>query len=669
MEKKLKLNYPQTIKVGLAFAIIMVFWTAYDFVMPLLLEQAYGLSNWMRGLIMGLDNLLSLFLLPVFGKLSDKSEGKVSKRYGKRTPFIFIGTLISALLIILVPLTSFNQMQVGIEKRKTTLEKLNYNDKTKELLEKFYDTSGSKYVDRGYLELNKVKRDEFLKIRYDSNLEALKGKDKAEYKKSLKGLDKKEKKNRSEAYKYKFRYDSKITRENGAIESVSKGESLIVFPRDIIEQTSIEGVTNKKVSEIVKGNADYKKYVESGMNEEISEQIFDTVKRKGQGKGSLIAYMFVLLFALIAMATFRSPAVALMPDVTPKPLRSQANAMINLMGGIGGAIAVLIYTIALIWPVKAFTYAVIFVAVAVAMVTLLLLFIGLVKERDLKEKYNHICEEFGITDDETSKHELEEQKEEDNKTQNISLSKKLEEKFFNKIKNLSEAEKKEKLKKAKLTSFILILASIFMWFMGFNAVSSNISIYIVKTLNLKPVVASLIVAVSMGVSAVAFIPVGIMASKIGRRKSIIIGFICAAIAFALIFLPIISKTSETGGDATKATLFALFYLVASFGLIIANVNTFPMVVELSTEDTIGKYTGYYYAATMSAQAITPFIAGGIMDKWGAKYLFLYASLCVVIATVIILFVRYGDSVVIKKGQKLTKEEKKEIILDSMGDAD
>ena len=78
----MKLDYKKTIKVGFAFAIIMIFWAAYDFVVPLLLERAFGLSNTLRGLIMGLDNLLSLFLLPIFGKISDRSKS----RFGRRTP-------------------------------------------------------------------------------------------------------------------------------------------------------------------------------------------------------------------------------------------------------------------------------------------------------------------------------------------------------------------------------------------------------------------------------------------------------------------------------------------------------------------------------------------------------------------------------------------------------
>ncbi|MDE6303028.1 MAG: hypothetical protein K2M36_05525, partial [Clostridia bacterium] len=106
--KPLKLDYPQTIKVGFAFAIIMLFWTAYDFVVPLLLEHAYGLPNSLRGLIMGLDNLLSLFMLPLFGRLSDNAHGKLAKKFGKRTPFIVIGTVASVLLMVFVPVATLN---------------------------------------------------------------------------------------------------------------------------------------------------------------------------------------------------------------------------------------------------------------------------------------------------------------------------------------------------------------------------------------------------------------------------------------------------------------------------------------------------------------------------------------------------------------------------------
>jgi MFS family permease len=190
------------------------------------------------------------------------------------------------------------------------------------------------------------------------------------------------------------------------------------------------------------------------------------------------------------------------------------------------------------------------------------------------------------------------------------------------------------MEKDKKASFLLILGSIFMWFMGYNAITSNLSVYATRNLLFAPSVAGIITAISMGVSALAFIPVGYLAVKIGRKKSIIIGFAFAAVSFFLNFLFV-------RPDWTRI-LFTVFYLIAGFGLIIANVNTFPMVVELSKEGDIGKYTGFYYTATMSAQAITPFIAGLFM-KIKAEYLFVYASVCIIIAIVLMAFVKHGDS--------------------------
>ena len=113
--KPLKLDYKQTFKVGFAFAIVMIFWTAYDFVVPLLLEHAYGLSNTVRGLIMGLDNLLSLFMLPLFGRISDNAKGKLVKKWGRRTPFIVIGTIASVILMVFVPISTLNQQKKAME--------------------------------------------------------------------------------------------------------------------------------------------------------------------------------------------------------------------------------------------------------------------------------------------------------------------------------------------------------------------------------------------------------------------------------------------------------------------------------------------------------------------------------------------------------------------------
>lgn len=431
------------------------------------------------------------------------------------------------------------------------------------------------------------------------------------------------------------------------------------------------------------------------MNNYISNGIHENYTKTKEGIQSLAIYMVILLLVLIAMATFRSPAVALMPDVTPKPLRSQANAIINLCGGIGGAIAFLIYTVVLFGQ-RLENYVIIFGSVAAGMLLLLAGFIALVNERKLVAKCQEICKEYEIDDfAEGENPDAEKFAEElisegdanyaldskpsgdaietiDESAVDIAHAKLAPEtvEFAKEVvanskkKHASPKEwwgAKSDLEKGRLKSFILILASIFMWFMGYNAVSSNLSIYTTKALNLSAGIASIISGVSMGISAIAFIPVGYMAAKIGRRKSIMIGFGMAVVSFVLIF----AAVAPNDNAAIPAVLFALFYLIAGFGLIIANVNTFPMVTELSTAETVGQYTGYYYVATMSAQAITPAIGGAIMDAGGNKFLFLYSAICIVIAIVLMLFVKHGDSVLSAKGRKLTKEEKKQIRLESL----
>ncbi|MEG1790939.1 MAG: MFS transporter [Clostridia bacterium] len=356
----------------------------------------------------------------------------------------------------------------------------------------------------------------------------------------------------------------------------------------------------------------------------------------------LVAYLFVLFFVLIAMGVFRSPAVALMPDVTPKPLRSQANAIINLAGGIGGALAFLVYTIVL--AINPTAYTVVYVLVAGLMLVLLACFCKLVNEPKMVLEKEEICLQYGIAEEEGFD-DLELEK--SNMVADASI-----EAVVPTVK--MSAEENKKLEKAKLRSFLLILASIFMWFMGYNAVTSNLSVYSTKALGMSAGTAGLISGISMGISAIAFIPVGMLAVKIGRRKSIMIGFLLAVVSFLLIWLFL----KPTG---SAAILFTIFYLIAGFGLIIANVNTFPMVVELSKAGDVGKYTGFYYMATMSAQAITPFIAGLFMDNITMKSLFAYAAVCVIIAIVLMAFVKHGDSRPLPskkgKGDKITETEK------------
>lgn len=654
----LKLDYPQTFKVGFAFAIIMLFWTAYDFVVPLLLEHAYGLPSWARGLIMGLDNLLSLFMLPLFGKLSDNAKGKLVKKWGRRTPFIVIGTVCAVVLMVFVPVATLKQQAKAQDLTASIEAKLNDDTFMQPLLEDWYDNAvagkegSANYCDLTYLNNNKVTRDQFVSLRYDS----------------------------------------KMTSKKAVLNML--GATTYYYDGEVVEDLSATSPTGKTYQEIVDSNAAYKKYVAAGMNNYISNEVHENLTKTDAGIKSLVVYMVILLLVLIAMATFRSPAVALMPDVTPKPLRSQANAIINLCGGIGGAIAFLIYTIVLFGQ-RLENYVIIFGSVAAGMLLLLAGFLALVNERKMVAKCQEICKKYEIDDfadgenpeaekfaeeliaegdaeynlDSKPDGEVQElvngTAKEEIAPETLEFAQQVVENTKKKRQSLKELwAGKSDLEKGRLKSFLLILASIFMWFMGYNAVSSNLSIYTTKSLNLSAGIASIISGVSMGISAIAFIPVGYMAAKIGRRKSIMIGFGMAVVSFVLICFSV--RPSDKA--AVPAVLFALFYLIAGFGLIIANVNTFPMVTELSTAETVGQYTGYYYVATMSAQAITPAIGGAIMDAGGNQYLFLYSAVCIVIAIVLMLFVKHGDSKQITKGRKLTKEEKRQIRLDAL-DAD
>ena len=656
VEKKLKLDYGQTFKVGIAFAGIILFWNAYDFVIPLLLEHAYGLPNALRGLIMGLDNLLALFMLPLFGKISDNAKGKLVEKYGRRTPFIVIGTICAIVLMVFVPVATLGQQEVADEYSQSIEALLNDDAWMETHLAEWYDNAvsggGESYeVDIEYLEQNGIDREHFISIRFDENLTS---------KKAL----------------------------------LLFGEETFFYNgEEVTDMNAVEPVSGRTYQQIADGNKEYKTFVASSVNSFISDGVYANYTTTKDGISSLAVYMVILLLVLVAMASFRSPAVALMPDVTPKPLRSQANAIINLCGGLGGAIAFLIYTVVLFGE-RLHNYVIIFGAVAGGMLLLLAGYIAFVNERKMVKRCQEICEEYGIDDFEEDEDDdddataidavvgtvkdVEDQDEElDNVAADVDATVEEKTEITPEILEIAKA-KTAKVKspkewwaskpveeKQRLKSFWLILASIFMWFMGYNAVSSNLSVYTTKALNLSAGISSIISGASMIISAVAFIPVGYMAVKIGRRKSIIIGFALAVVSFVLVCFAVRPSDNEM----VPTVLFTLFYLIAGFGLIIANVNTFPMVTELSTAETVGQYTGYYYVATMSAQAITPMIGGAVMDAVQDKYLFLYSAICIVLAIVLMCFVKHGDSKTIPTGKKLTKEEKKQIRLEALENAD
>ena len=404
----MKLNNRRTVLIGFAFLSICAFWQLYDTVIPLILRDTFHIGDARAGQIMALDNVLALFLLPWFGRLSDRCNS----RMGRRMPFIVFGT--AAAVVLMLVLTAM-------------------------------DAPGR-------------------------------------------------------------------------------------FP----------------------------------------------------------AFFAVLLMLLVAMGSYRSPAVALMPDVTPKPLRSKANAIINLMGALGGvfALAVLHFLPAAAEGARV-NYFPAFAAVAALMALSVALVASRVNERVLRTEMPPEPEE--------------------------------------------ETAPGGKLPKELKTSLILILCSVALWYMGYNAVTTAYSKYFTsKWGNLSGATSCLMIATAGAV--VSYIPVGMLSSKVGRRKMILLGVCVLTACFAL------AGTVQT----FSPLVYALFVLIG-FAWAAINVNSYPMVVEISQSGDVGKYTGYYYTFSMAAQIVTPIASGWLLEHVGYHTLFPYAAVMTGAAFFTMLFVRHGDS--------------------------
>ncbi|MBO5713973.1 MAG: MFS transporter [Clostridia bacterium] len=410
----MKLEYKKVILTGFAFFIILAFWQAYDNVVPLLLVNKFNLNQTWSGVVMALDNVFAVFMLPIFGALSDKTNS----RYGRRTPFIVIGTVFSVIIFMFLPIVN-----------------------------------------------------------------------------------------------------------------------------------------------------------------------------------SLWLFIIVLLLALISMSVFRSPAVALMPDVTCKPHRSKANAVINLMGTAGGIIVLGLGIVFKTSEKGKIDFLWFIFAVCVVMLLGLIVFILTVKE-------NKWATEMQINT----------------------------EKFFPDLEVEERNQSNDKLSRGQLKSLIFILASVVLWYMGYNAVTSKFSLYATNVLN-QDYNSTMLIA--QGAAIISYIPVGIIASRVGRKNSIIAG---VAMLFVAFFFAIFVKE-----NTSPLVMYGLFAL-AGIGWATINVNSYPMVVELAKNSDTGKYTGYYYTASMSAQILTPVLSGAIMDLVGTMNpLFVYSAVCVALALITTLFIRHGDS--------------------------
>ncbi len=521
----MKLNYRRTICVGFAFFLIMAFWQAYDNIIALTLTNKFGMPQAYSGIIMAFDNILALFMLPLFGALSDKCRSKM----GKRTPFILIGTILAAVSFIGLSIVDNMQLTNIVDVAQidsvTSLETLYDYD---------YGSAELRTTDGTTFRVSDFDRETFLSIRTDTEWDT-----------------------------------------NG---------------NDVTNDSSYTGV---RISP-------YAEYVSPARQTYAWQATLNSPR-------TLIFFVGLLLIVLISMSVFRSPAVALMPDVTPKPLRSKGNAVINLMGSAGG---IIVLVLGMVFGTGSaenglMSYVVFFSIIAAIMLAALVVFLLTVKENRFVQEMKDESKRLGI--DESSD---------------------------------SDNAGNRKLTRSEIASLLLILASVALWYMGYNAVSTKYSVYATNILQ-KDYNMTLIIAQAAAI--ISYLPVGMISSKFGRKKCIIAGVVILGVAFGSAYFVNV---------ATPPLLMNLLFALAGIGWATINVNSFPMVVELAKGGNVGKYTGYYYTASMAAQVLTPYLSGLLMDRFGLTTLFPYATVFVGIALLTMLFVKHGDSITAPKGSVL-----------------
>ena len=428
----MKLDNKRTVLTGLAFLSICAFWQMYNSIVPLILTNTFHLNETYSGMIMAADNILALFLLPLFGSLSDKT----STRIGKRMPYVLFGTGAAIILMNILPI-----------------------------------------IDNSY---------------------------------------------------------------------------------------------------------------------SAAPSGFKTV-----------SFVIVLGLLLVAMGTYRSPAVALMPDITPKPLRSKANAIINLMGALGGVIylgvAAVMYPNSKVAGLEHVNYQPLFIVVASIMFVAVGVLFLTVKEPKLVAEQKELeakHPEWNLAEDDGSGHET--------------------------------------LPKNVKKSLGFLLASICLWFIGYNAVETWFTTYVSQVMGQALGGASTCLLIATGGAVISYIPIGVLASKIGRKRTIMGGIILLASCFGLGYF------LTTTYHEINLIMFVVFALVGLAWAAI-NVNSLPMVVEMCKGSDIGKFTGYYYTFSMTAQVVTPVVAGYLMRNVSYTALFPYAAAFVAMSFATMLFVKHGDN--------------------------
>ncbi len=303
--------------------------------------------------------------------------------------------------------------------------------------------------------------------------------------------------------------------------------------------------------------------------------------------GGMVAMMAIVL---IFMMMYRNPAVALMPDITPKPLRAKANGIINIMGYLGGAFATVLgiflklsdYINASDEARKVWTIELPFLIASVLMVISALVLFFTVRENEIHEQ-------------------MKEEMEAGERLAAIA----------------TPVDDDGPMSRENRTMLLAILGAEFLWFMSDNAIGTYIGNYVIYYLN-SVSSATMVLTIAGGLASVlGFAIAGGIADKIGRKWTISIGL--GLTFLALVLMCFVSPTGIEAANAAHgefsfpAVLYAV-WVVKGFGMALVHNCSFPMVVELCSSKKIGQFTGYYYAASMSAQTVTPILLGLIFNR-------------------------------------------------------
>ncbi|MGN0544456.1 MAG: MFS transporter [Acutalibacteraceae bacterium] len=362
----------------------------------------------------------------------------------------------------------------------------------------------------------------------------------------------------------------------------------------------------------------------------ISALLFAIIPLVAINIGSIpLTMLFIILFVFV-MSLWRAPVVALMPDLTPSNIRSEGNAVINLMGGIGGALGLFAGTIvtAIYCAVTGIsskssefnelnTYPYVFLFGAIIMIIGMLVILFFVKEPDSRIKIQSKLEQNQAADAEARrKAEKEAAKAE------------------------KAARKAEKLTSGERKSLVFMLMGLFFLFCGTNAISTFFALFADEILHKTAAQATIMTTAFAAASAVAAIPAGWLGKKLGRKKTILGGLFIFVIAFGAYLI-----TELLHINALSGALIWVALVVGGAANMFITVNTLPLVLEIGGVDKVGTFTGYYYTATFSAQIATP-ILYGIVRMFTGTYmsLFYYCPIAFILSIICILFVRHGEAI-------------------------